>query len=166
MGSLKNQRHEAFALNVAKQFSDVEAYRKAFKCSKANAIKNAWTLRENKGITARISELQKKAESATVMTMRDRREWMSRVKNVNLYTFDPEKDGDLADEIVINSDGSKRIKLASKRACIMDDAKLAGELIEKTDLVTDGQALPAAMPQIIIATPTSFATRRSGSQSN
>lgn len=46
------------------------------------------------------------------------------------------------------------------------DAKLAGELIEKTDLVTDGQALPAAMPQIIVAVPGSFATRRIGASRN
>lgn len=165
MPALKNQRHEAFSHNVARLDSDLVAYQKAFKCSRANAIKNAWTLRENKGIAARIAELRQKAETITVMDMKERREYMARVKRVNVVNFDPERDGDLIDEIIIEPDGKKRIKLPSKRSCVMDDAKLAGELIDKQDLTSDGEALPSVMPSINLQMPPSFLARR-GAQSN
>lgn len=161
MPALKNQRHEAFAQNVARLDSDLEAYRKAFKCSRPNAIKNAWTLRENKGIAERIAELRQKAEKRTVLTMQERREWLARSVRANAKTLDLDKDGDLVEEIIVDGDKT-RVKLASKRACIMDDAKLAGDIIDKTDLTTDGEALPTVMPSITMTLPPSFIGRRAG----
>lgn len=143
-------KHDAFALHVASGMSDVKAYQKVFKCSRVSAEKNAWRLRENDGVKARIAELHRKSDATAVLTMQERRQFMARVKRVNLHNFDPEIDGDLIDEITIE-DGKKKFKLPSKRGCIMDDAKLAGELIDKAELTgKDGAPLPSAVPEVII----------------
>lgn len=149
-GPIKDSRQEAFCQNSAKLMSDVRAYKAAYKCTMKTALANAWRVRELEGVTERIAELRKKAESATVMDMRERREWMARNKRVDLLNFNAEIDGDLVEEITIEPNGKKRIKIASKRACIMDDARLAGDLIEKIDHTTDGQPLPSVAPQITI----------------
>lgn len=149
-GPMKDTRQEAFCQNAAKAMSDVKAYKKAYKCTMKTALANAWRVRELEGVTARIAELRKRAETATVMDMAERRDWMSRAKRVNLFHFDEDRDGDLVEELVIEADGKKRIKIASKRAVIMDDAKLAGDLIEKIDHTTDGQPLPSVAPQITV----------------
>lgn len=161
MPALKNQRHERFCQYVAKGDSDLIAYMKARKCSRKCAITNAWRMRESEGIEARIRELQAATVETHLMDMKERRLWLARAKRVNIHTFDPEKDGDLAEEI-IESDGKKRYKLPSKRACIMDDARLAGELIEHQDLTSNGEALPTVMPKIVVNLPASAAYRRDG----
>lgn len=160
MPSLRNQKHEAFCRNVCKLNSDLVAYQKAYKCSRAAAIKNAWTLRENKGIVARIAELQQKSETKSTLTMQERREWLARSLRANPKDLDLDKDGDLLEEYTKGGDGMERIKLAGKVSVLMADAKLAGELIDRQDLTSNDEALPSVVPAITINIPTSFAQRR------
>lgn len=135
-GPLDNQKHEAFCNFVAKLDSDVVAYEKAFQCTRKNAIKNAWTLRENKGIALRILELQSKTASRTTMTVRERRQ--------------------IAAEIARN----KAVEPATRLQATVIEAKHAGEFMERQDLTTDGEALPAAMPSITLNLPATFLKRR------
>lgn len=48
----------------------------------------------------------------------------------------------------------------TRMRAVMNDAKLAGELIDKQDLTSDGEALPSAMPTIEMRLPPSFLARR------
>lgn len=142
---LTNQRHEKFCHHVAKGDSDLAAYEKAFKCSRDCALTNAWTLREKQGVVARIRFLHKQAEGETLMTMKERRNFLARTVRAHMDGFDMIRDGDLVQEITRDKTDfgeTVKIKLSDKRACVMDDAKLAGELIDKTDLTTKGQAIP------------------------
>lgn len=151
-GPLKNKRHEAFANEVFRKMpkgaTSAEVYRKFYpKVSKKAA--DAAASRLLKAVKDRISELQSAVTAKSSLTMGERRDWLARTVRANLKTFDATIDGDLIEEITV--EGHKtRIKLASKRACIMDDARLAGELIDRQDLTSDGQALPSVMPTIII----------------
>lgn len=137
---LKNQRHEFFCQHVANLESDVAAYKMAYRCSQSSAETNASRLRENEGVKRRIAELQRASATAATLTMQQRREWIARTVRLNLFHFDKERHGDLVEEIIEES-GKQRIKSASKRACIMDDARLAGELKGDTATATATVAL-------------------------
>lgn len=114
----------------------MEAYRKAFKCTKKNAIANAWRLRENDGIRKRILELQSKTASRTTMTVRERRQ--------------------ISAEIARDKSVEPNVRLSAT----VIEAKHAGEFMERQDLTTDGEALPAAMPAITLNLPATFLKRR------
>lgn len=53
----------------------------------------------------------------------------------------------------------------TRMRAVMNDAKLAGELIDKQDLTTDGEALPSVMPSINLQMPSTFLARRGHSSS-
>lgn len=59
---------------------------------------------------------------------------------------------------------ARRPKISESALCsvLRLDAQLAGELIDKTDLTTDGEALPTALPSISLQMPPSFLERRNG----
>lgn len=137
MGPLENQRHERFALFVAGGDVDATAYRKAFKCKQATADANATRMRDNDGIRARIAEIQRASATAKVLSMQERREFMARVVRLDMVSMDTKKDGDLVQEIITTTtkDGTTtKLKVPGKRECIMDDAKLAGELTERVEV--------------------------------
>lgn len=140
---------------ASKGESDLSAYKQAFKCTRDVAISNAWRMREIEGILNRIAFMQRASQSETHLSMKERRDFLARAVRARLHEIDMEKDGDLIQEIIDNEQGRK-IKLPGKRECIMDDAKLAGELIERQDHTTAGEALPAI--QFIL--PDSFVKRR------
>jgi hypothetical protein len=96
------------------------------------------------------------------LTMRERREFLARVVRSQLHKLDLKKDGDLVEEIFTDSSGNKRYRLPGKRQCIMDDAKLAGDLFDKADLASNGQPLPSLLPQINFNVPEVWLTRRRG----
>lgn len=136
MPALKNQKHEAVALLMAKAYSALEAYRKVYKCSAINAKRNAWRVKENEGIKKRMEEIQQAAKSATVMDMSERRIFLAETKR------NPEYD------------------IKDRMAAVMHDAKLAGELMDRRDLTTSSDApLPQIVPHITINIPAHFAKR-------
>lgn len=166
-GPLKNRRHEAFANEVFRQMpkggNTADIYRKFYpKVSKKAA--DAAGSRLLKTVKARISELQSVVTARSALTMGERRDFLARVVRANPKTLDLEKDGDLLEEFSQEA-GKVRFKLPSKRGCVMDDARLAGELIEHTDLTSDGEALPSVMPSINLQMPPSFLARRGSSPS-
>jgi hypothetical protein len=65
--------------------------------------------------------------------MQERREFLARAVRAKLHQIDLEKDGDLIQEIQ-DTESGRKIKLPGKRECIMADAELAGELIEKHEI--------------------------------
>lgn len=134
MPALKNKRHEAFAQACAKGTSKTEAYRATYGTKAKNPGDIASRLSDK--VRNRVKEIQAQGEKITLLTMQRRRELLAERAN------------------------RKGVTDAALVSLLNLDAKLAGELIEKTDLVTDGQPLPSVMPQIIVAAPPSFATRR------
>lgn len=141
---LANKRHEKFAQLVAGGMKPHEAYR-ALPGSKAKrgSSESECARKLLKKVEDRVKELQQASATSTTLTMQERREFMARVARVDMMTFNPAKDGDLIQEVVRDEKGTK-LKLPGKRECIMDDAKLAGELIEKVDqTLDDKRVLPA-----------------------
>lgn len=156
-GPLKNRIEEQFAQAVAAQVSPKDAYAAGHpKASKKTAMEAASRFTRKPQIVARIAELhaigQKTIEKAQEQVARAT---VKKLTGVLLTMTDRRR---LMGEIVMTAtDPEIRMRAA------MNDAKLAGDLIDKTDLTTDGEALPSVMPSIQMNLPPSFLQRRTGS---
>lgn len=155
MALLENARHEAFAQAIARGMEAGEAYSQVYHDSEGRSAKSHGPrLAKNGVVRARIEELQKMGEDDTVLTMKERRRFFAKVARVDLLDFDPKRDGVLVQEVVEiisrGKDGEetirKTIKVPGKRECIMDDAKLAGDLVDKVDV----RGVTAATPEQIL----------------
>jgi hypothetical protein len=152
--ALKNPKHEEFARLVASNVSPATAYLSVYpKATPKSAAETGSRFSKDLKISSRISELkgiaervEKKAQEKaidkaaekvvfTLLTMNDRRRIMSEIATTSI-------------------DEDTRMR------AVMNDAKLAGELIDKSDLVSDGQPIATAAPSIVFAPPTAFSSRR------
>lgn len=157
-GPLKNPKHEKIARFLSDGMDKGDAYQRVYGGKKTSAQANACRLMgkdSGSDILDRMMELQAKSETEFVLSQQERRKFMARTVRANLKTLDLDKDGDLLTEYVVEDtrDGGTRtkVKLSDKRACVMDDAKLAGDLVENVDLTSNGEAL--TIPTIIFAEP-------------
>lgn len=143
MPILSNPRHEAFAQAVAKGDEPTSTYARIYRVKgrDAAAASASRLLSDARyRVAARITEMQRSSATATTLTMQERREYFARVVRAKLHELDLTKDGDLIQEIIDNEQGRK-VKLPGKRECIMDDAKLAGEIVEPGTTVNVGVAV-------------------------
>lgn len=159
MPVLPNEKHEAFAQALAQddeRGTAARRYKEIFGTKSPNIDSSASKLRAR--VRPRIDEIrqgfvqgqspqelktaqviaQKAEEIGAIyagrhLTMAERREFLARVVRADVTRLDTEKDGDLVQEIVINEQGTK-LKLPGKRECILLDAQLAGEMVEKVDM--------------------------------
>lgn len=94
MKPLKNKRHEKFALNLFQGMSQKDAALEAgYKSSRVDVT--ASELVRNSKIFNRILELQKKAESDAIMSVRERKERLSEIARARLtdyITCGPDRD--------------------------------------------------------------------------
>lgn len=94
MKPLKNKRHEKFALNLFEGMTQRDAALEAgYKPSRVDVT--ASELVRNSKIFNRILELQKKAESDAIMTVRERKERLSEIARARLtdyITCGPDRD--------------------------------------------------------------------------
>jgi hypothetical protein len=113
--------------------SDTEAYQIAYGCAYDQANSNAWRLKVEEGVRARIQWIQSRAASKLTLTNTERRERLARYVRANPVTMDIESEGDLIQEVTRDPITGKvtKIKLPSKRECIESDARLAGEWMER-----------------------------------
>lgn len=129
---LDNPQHEKFAQLVAGGMDKTEAY---LNISPEVARESAWSMgaRMFGIVCGRVRHLQRLSATKLVLSMQERREFHARVVRVKVHTIDLEKDGDLVQAIEYNEEtgAPKKITLPGKRECIMDDAKLSGELPDK-----------------------------------
>lgn len=129
---LDNQQHEAFAILISQGKSNSEAYTEIYEVPPDQAKANGARLIAKDNVSARVAWFKAQTATANVLSAIERREFMQRVKRVNLAAFDMEKDGDLLQEIIRTTapDGTVtlKVKLPGKRECIMADAELAGDL--------------------------------------
>lgn len=135
---LENSQHERFAKFVAKGMDGGEAYLKVSPdVTEESAATMAWKLRKVEGVLERIAWLKRQSATKATLTMQERREFLARAVRIKLHALDLESDGDLVQEIDYRSEeeggGIKKLKLPGKRECLMDDAKLSGELVEKIE---------------------------------
>lgn len=142
MPVLDNPQHEAFAQLIAKGTNADKAYKKVYSNCKSGAKQAASRLLTTVDLVKnRVKELQEASASKTTLTMQERRERLARIVRIDLNNIDLSKDGDLVQEIIdtTSPEGAhyRKIKLPGKRECIMDDAKLAGELSDR--VVHSGQ---------------------------
>ena len=85
MAELQNARHEKFAQGIASGLSQRKAYRAAF--PNANNWKDetvdskASTLAKNEKVLARLLELAGQTTSKAVMSIQERKEWLTEVVN-------------------------------------------------------------------------------------
>lgn len=135
MPFLENPQHEKFAQLVASGIDKTEAYRRISPEVTNDSARSAGA-RLFAIVCHRVRELQAKSASETTMDMRERRERLARMVRLNLTEFDAKKHGDLicSLERIDGTDGEPgilKMKLDSKRACILTDAEIAGEMPDK-----------------------------------
>ena len=126
---LDNPRHERFAQLVsAAKMSDTEAYQIAYGCAYDQANSNAWRVKVEEGVRARIQYLQGLTAQQITLTSIERRAYLARVVRADPRKLG-EADGDLIQEITHDPETGAvvKLKLPGKRECIETDAKLAGE---------------------------------------
>ena len=129
---LDNPRHERFANLVAKgDITDTEAYQCALQTTWEAADGNAWRLRGDEGIAARIAYLQQVLRvdaRGTILTLKERREYLAKV--VRTPIAEVNEQSVLCQEV--NRDGETgavtKIKMPGKLDALRLDAELAGEL--------------------------------------
>lgn len=149
MPILSNPRAEAFAQNVAKGMLPIDAFRQVSAQGKKRAGDGKGANRMTKIAKDRVAEIQRASDTATTLTMQERREFMARVARLDLEAFNPAKDGDLLQEKTITTSvtgTTTKYKVPGKRECIMDDAKLAGEIVEPGTIIHNN-ALIVVMPE-------------------
>lgn len=152
MAVLKNQKHERFALLIAKGESAGAAYQKVYHSKKATCETNGPQLLRNAQVKARVRELQEKAEDETVMSLLERRRFLARVVRTPIGLIDEQSD--LCHEFTSHWEGGRRgklkqghlpegnetgeeevevvkIKAHDKLKAIELDSKLAGDFKEK-----------------------------------
>jgi len=120
MPILKNARYEIFALAIARGESAHTAYTLAgYKQHRQNAAR----LMTNDDIKARVKEVQLAASLDTMLTIRQKREYLARI--VRARVSELADDSDLW-QVTITDDGVKRT-LPDKLRAIALDNELAGE---------------------------------------
>jgi hypothetical protein len=135
MPILKNQKHERFAQLLATGMSASEAYTKVYKKKGKVAGSAGGRLLKNVGIQQRLAELQQKAETAAVLTLADKREFLRRVVVTSIGEVDEKSP--LCQSAEYSEDGRK-FKMPDKLKAIELDAKLAGEFREQVEVKVDG----------------------------
>ena len=134
---LDNQFHEAFAQLIASGKKGGPAYREiAPNCTVKSAEASASRLLSNVKISARVTALQIASATRRCLTRERRLE--------------------VCHEVVESSTATHTDRLRAAKL----DAELKGELIGKQDLTTNGEALPAVLPPIIINLPERFTRQR------
>ena len=92
MAALENQRHETFAQGLFKGLSQRIAYREAFPNSKnwkdETVDAKASVLAKTDKVLERLAELAEQASSEAVMSVRERKEYLTRVVNGSEKTAD------------------------------------------------------------------------------
>lgn len=131
---------EAFSIGVSKGLTQAQAYREASGGKPRSGDRQAASaLITFRDVSSRVRWLQEQTATKAVLTMQERREFLARVVRCQLKDIDFDEDGDLIQEYVeeYTEQGRKlRIKLPGKRECIMDDAKLSGDLEERDQTIT------------------------------
>lgn len=83
MAALTNARHEKYAQGLASGMSQRAAYRAAFKSSErwkdSTVDAKACNLAKNDKILARLRELAEESASEAIMSITERKEWLSRL---------------------------------------------------------------------------------------
>lgn len=152
---LKDARHEQFAQLLATGMEKMAAYKQVYPKALGRSAKSAAPRLFSK-VVARVRELQDASATRNTLTMIERRERLARMVRCDLEDFDPARDGDLLQEKTITTTGPSttvKYKLPGKRECIMDDAKLAGEL---PDGGGTNVQVNVGCPQIVVNAPPSF----------
>jgi hypothetical protein len=168
MSALSNSRHEAFAQAVASGKTLTAAYSEVFGRTGKSAHECASKLSRSDKVQARVAELraavnvtkaaaeaQAAAEVASafrgaLMDMAERRAFLAAVVRTPVSEVD--EHSPLCQKYEVTEAGTK-VWMPDKRACVLDDARLAGELIEKTEVkdVTPRESLDELRERVALA---------------
>jgi len=139
VGALKSPKREKFCQNIAKGMSDTDAYKKSGYSTKnmkpATINREAHELRKNPNISARIKELQEKAETDVVMSVRERMVWLTNLIN-----------GTYKEKVLVEGVEAEREAYTPDKLKALDILnKMCGTYIEKVEQINP--------PSIVIERP-------------
>lgn len=129
MPVLKNAKHEKFIQNIVKGMTQTEAYKEAFGANyDDNAIKiNANKLFNSSKVQERYKELLGKLEDKTIMSAKERMEWLTKVINGDIK--EESKYWDDHQMIVYEKDAD----ISTKIKAVDTLNKMSGEYITKVE---------------------------------
>lgn len=138
MGALKSPKQEKFCQNIAKGMNLTDAYKKSFstKNMKPATINNSgYKLMQKGEIKARIKELQEKAETDVVMSVRERMVWLTNLIN-----------GTYKEKVLVEGAEAEREAYTPDKLKALDILnKMCGTYIEKVEQINP--------PSIVIERP-------------
>lgn len=148
-------KHEAFARAIAGGTAGADAYSDLYpKASRKTATERASRWSRIVKVAARIAELRSSLSDAQAQRDADVARDVASKLTVALLTSQERR------SLIATRARREDITDAALARFLYLDAKLAGELLDKQDLTTNGEALPGAMPPIIINLPQSFTEDR------
>lgn len=139
---------EEFAQAIANAESGADAYAKIHpKASRKTCTEQASRIARQPNISARIDEIR--AQRVTVSEKAQAHAIEKAAKKLGEVLLS------MSERRQLLAARARKPKISESALCcvLRLDAQLAGELIDKTDLTTDGEALPSVMPQIIVSAP-------------
>lgn len=144
MPILENQRHEKLAQPIASGETGAAAYRQTYDARGTSAETGASRLLRNEQVAARISEIR-----ATLAEMQSAADAKAAEQTAEQFT------GTLLTmhrrrQLLQQRAESKNITDTALVSVLLADARLAGDLIDKQDLTTSGEALPSLVPSFNI----------------
>ena len=135
MPPLKNAKHEKYVQNLVKGMTQRIAYKDAFKVDYAdNAIDNRASELFNTGeVQGRYRELMEKIEKDTIMSAKDRMDWLSKVVYGDIKEEYKMLDKESGEYLTLE----KEADINTKIKAIDTLNKMSGEYIEKLKLSGD-----------------------------
>lgn len=153
---LANQKHEDFCNAVVAGEKPAKAYARLWGVNAKTASEGASRLTaKHAKIRARIDHLR--ALRAKIVEKATEKAINTEIRKILVPLLTPARRLALLAHFAETSE-----KDSDALTAIRMDAQLRGELVEKTDLTTDGEALPAVLPSINFQMPPSYLDRRSG----
>jgi hypothetical protein len=151
---LKNQKHEDFCNAVVGGETPSKAYARLWGVNAKTASEGASRLTaKHANVCARIDFLRNLR--AKIVEKATEKQINAAIRKIMVPLLTPTRRLALLAHFAETSQ-----KDSDALTAIRMDAQLRGELVEKTDLTTDGEALPTALPSINLQLPTSFLERR------
>lgn len=145
MPKLQNPKHERFAVQVAKGIPATKAYLAAYPGAKTQPEASASRLSRNAKVAIRIAEIQKKAETESVLTLQEMLEYLTSVARTPIGEIDEKSPLAQSAEYDISTTAkgktqrrTLKIKMPDKLRAIELAAKLKGLLKENVEMRHSG----------------------------
>lgn len=130
MAVLSNSKHELFAQGVARGEDAVSAYGAVFNCAEKSARANAFRLRKNAEVCARVRELQSVAAERVVWSVEERLRYFKEVAETPAGEVDANH---RLCQSMKTTGSSQEVRTPDKLRAVIAFGELAGDYAKKAE---------------------------------